>query len=60
MAAFGSVKDSHPLHYRAPVPCLYPSAEIVSIDTRRGARIYLSTPAQDFLVLRIADDIRAQ
>jgi hypothetical protein len=61
MVAFGSVKDSHPVHYRVPVACLYPLPEFVSIDTRRGTRIHLSKPAQDFLVPRAAaDEIRAK
>jgi hypothetical protein len=61
MAAFGSVKDWYPVHYRAPVACLYPSPEFVSAETRRGTRINLSKPAQDFLVPRIGDfHIRAQ
>jgi hypothetical protein len=61
MVAFGIVKDSYPVHYRAPVACLYPSPEFVSADTRRGTRINVSKPTQDFLVLRIGDiHIRAQ
>jgi hypothetical protein len=55
------VTDSYPVHYRAPVPRLYLSPELISIDTRRGARIHLSKPAHNFLDQRIGDiHIRAQ
>jgi hypothetical protein len=55
------VKDLYPVRYRAQVACQYPSPVSVSIDTRRGTRINLSKPAQDFLVPGIGDvHIRSQ